>query len=524
MVGFTRDCVGAVVLAVVAVSVAAAQADVLFVDDDNCPGPGSGTVRDPYCAIQTAIDNAVDTDEIVVAPGTYFESINFLGKAITLRSSEGADVTIIDGTGAFHVVQCVSGEEPDTVLDGFTITGGNANGLFPDDSGGGMFNHESSPSVTNCTFAGNCVTSRGGGMLNVNITTDGPTVTNCTFSSNTSTATGGLRGGGGMYNFFGKTTVIDCTFSGNTAAWRGGGMYNVNNGPGGPTVTNCTFGGNTANGRSGGGMHNDGSNPTVTNCEFSGNSAGDGAGMSNLFSSSPTVIDCTFSGNSAIAIDDHSGRGGAMYIVASDVTVLNCTFTDNVARTGGGMWSILNPQVTNCILWDNVPEQIVDGGTLTVTYSNVQGGFPGTGNIDADPLFIDPDNGDYRLSPNSPCIDAGHNWGVPPDTADLDEDGDTTELTPLDLDGNPRFVHASAQHPGCGEPAVVDMGPYEFQDGKAADIKLGDIDGDGTVNLVDMLILLASWGACEPGCCLADLDIDGDVGITDFLLLLGNWG
>ena len=113
---------------------------------------------------------------------------------------------------------------------------------------------------------------------------------------------------------------------------------------------------------------------------------------------------------------------------------------------------------------------------------------------------------------------------MPPDTADLDEDGDTTELTPLDLDGNSRFVHVSAQHPGCGEPAVVDMGPYEFQDGKAADIKLGDIDGDGTVNLVDMLILLASWGACEPGCCLADLDIDGDVGITDFLILLGNWG
>ncbi len=90
-----------VLVALLAVS--SAQAATIHVDDD-CPGPGMGTVRDPYCSIQTAIDNAMDTDEIVVAPGTYFETINFLGKAISLRSSDGAAVTTIDGTGFFHVV------------------------------------------------------------------------------------------------------------------------------------------------------------------------------------------------------------------------------------------------------------------------------------------------------------------------------------------------------------------------------------------------------------------------------------
>ena len=68
------------------------------------------------------------------------------------------------------------------------------------------------------------------------------------------------------------------------------------------------------------------------------------------------------------------------------------------------------------------------------------------------------------------------------------------------------------------------MGPYEFQDGKAADIRLGDIDGDGTVGIVDFGILLASWGACSDQCCLADLDLNEIVGVTDFLILLANWG
>ena len=104
------------------------------------PGPGDGSELDPYCSIQTAIDAAVDTDEIVVAPGTYFEAINFIGKAVWLHSSDGRDVTTIDGTGNSHVVQCVSKEGSDTVLDGFTITGGNANGGGFGCCGGGMYN------------------------------------------------------------------------------------------------------------------------------------------------------------------------------------------------------------------------------------------------------------------------------------------------------------------------------------------------------------------------------------------------
>ncbi len=109
--------------AVTVLAVSTAQADTIYVDV-NCPGPGNGSEAEPYCSIQTAIDNAVDTDEIVVAPGTYFETIDFLGNAIALRSSDGPDVTIIDAQQTGTVVTCNSGEGPGTVLEGFTITGG----------------------------------------------------------------------------------------------------------------------------------------------------------------------------------------------------------------------------------------------------------------------------------------------------------------------------------------------------------------------------------------------------------------
>ena len=114
------------IVAVVA-AISSAQADTIYVDA-SCPG-GDGSIGDPYCSIQTAIVAAVDgVDDVEVAPGTYLEAINFNGKAIMVYSSGGAAVTTIDGTGFFHVVQCVNGEGSDTILDGFTITGGNANG------------------------------------------------------------------------------------------------------------------------------------------------------------------------------------------------------------------------------------------------------------------------------------------------------------------------------------------------------------------------------------------------------------
>jgi len=230
--------------------------------------------------------------------------------------------------------------------------------------------------------------------------------------------------GGGMCNIGSSPTVTNCTFSGNHA--KGGGMSNDNCST---TVTNCTFSHNT--GEAGGGMYNGGANVTVTNCTFSSNDAPYGGGMWN-YGASPTVTNCTFSSNTS------TSRGSGMYNeVNSDPTVTNCTFTSNTGASG--MWnrsSDTSPTLTNCIFWGNSPLQIynVEDSTATVTYSDIQGGWTGTGNIEADPLFADADG---RLLAASLCIDAGNDAAVP--------SGVTT-----DLDGNPRI-----------QGLCVDMGAFE---------------------------------------------------------------
>lgn len=164
----------------------------------------------------------------------------------------------------------------------------------------------------------------------------------------------------------------------------------------------------------------------------------------------------------------------------------------------------VSPPVTNCVFWGNSPDEF--SGGAAVTYSDVAGGRPGTGNIDADPAFADPGNGDFRLSAGSPCIDAGQNNAI-------------AGRTGTDLDGNPRFADdPAAADTGCGVPAVVDMGAYEYQ-GIPATVVFADLNGDGFVGAADLMLLNGCAGSGDPGCCLADLDFDGVVDMGDRILL-----
>ena len=399
----------------------------------------------------------------------------------------------IVGSNAYHVV---TGSLTDStaVLDGFVITAGQANGSVYDSIGGGMSLQFSGPTLTNLTFSGNLASTSGGGIYNAY---GQPVLNNVTFSGNQANAEGGgmenyqsdltltqvtfsdnvaVTSGGGMFNQSGNLTLTNVTFSNNTAGNDGGGMFNQS---GNLTLTNVTFSGNSANSGSGGGIYNIGGSSTLINVTFSANNAdalgggmynnnsnpqltnitffsnyvvsGVGGGMANEGNSNPTLTNVVFRNNYALAY------GGGLYNDSSSPTLVNVTFNGNLAYndSGGGIYnSDSSPTLTNVILWgDSAPSgaEIYNAGSSAplVSYSDIQGGYAGTGNINANPLFGNAAAGVLRLQLASPAIDAGNNAAVP--------SGIIT-----DLDGNPRFVDITAvTDTGSGTPPIVDMGAYE---------------------------------------------------------------
>jgi hypothetical protein len=400
--------------------------------------------------IQAAINAATSGDIIVVAPGTYLETIDFLGKEVTLRSSAGPSSTIIDGLESIgSMVQCVNGEGAGTILEGFTITRGNA------ETGGGMLNIDSSPTIINCIFTDNHAGDRGGGMYNHK---GDPTVIASTFDGNTA-----VEMGGGMFNLRASPMVTRCLFTQNSSN-KGAGMRNYLNSH--PTVTNSIFSDNQA-GEEGGGMDNrKNSNAVVTGCVFDGNTAGSGGGgMHNYVgrakaTGNPIIINCLFIGNSA-------PTGAGMRNNDPDPTIINTTIAYN---DGSGISSRNGsaPIIENSIVWGNSGGSFsgASSSSSIVSYSDIEGGFDGMENLNVDPMFVSPAGNDYHLSVDSPLINAGNN--------------SAPHLTEFDLEGNPRIIGVT-----------VDMGAYE-SDGSCSEV---DNDGD-------------TYTACDGDCNDNDPDIN----------------
>ena len=292
----------------------------IFVDAHATGRNNGRSWADAYKYLQDGLAVAIRDDEIWVAEGIYkpdqgggqkpgdrkasFQLIKGVaiyggfpsGGGTWEQRDPSPNETILSGNigwkgptdNSYHVVTG-KGTDARTILDGFTISRGNADGSYPDNVGGGMYNFDySSPTVTNCTFSYNSARGYGGGMYNVN--NSSPTLTNCTFSGNSAG-----EWGGGMYNGDKSSpTVTNCTFSGHSTSKKGGGMYNEKVSP---TLTNCTFSGNSAN--SGGGMHNYMSNPILANCILSGNSDSGGMDESAQIhndSSTPVINYCCVQG------------------------------------------------------------------------------------------------------------------------------------------------------------------------------------------------------------------------------------
>lgn len=319
-----------------------------------CAAHAHATVRQvpaQYPSVQAAIDVAADGDVIVVSPGNHLGGIDFLGKAIVVRSVDPSDpdivaATVIHANGDAAAAALVSGEGPQSELSGLTLTGG----YFP---GGGIQTYGSQPTIVNCR----CVENSGAGMINLD---SSPTVLGCRFESNDR----------GMHNTGASPAITGCTFVSN----YDGGMMNVASSP---SIVDCEFSTNTAG--LGGGMWNDfDSNPLVKGCVFDGNAAqASGGGMFN--DGSPTVVDCVFTENSA-------GFGGAMANGSrSHVSVAGSSFCGNEPEQIGGPWTDKGGNTFDVLcgpLGDLTGDGVVNSADLAILLG--QWGFGGSADLTGD--------------------------------------------------------------------------------------------------------------------------------------------
>jgi predicted outer membrane repeat protein len=233
---------------------------------------------------------------------------------------------------AYHVVTANT-VNITTILDGFTITDGNADGGNPHDKGGGMLNTLGSPKLVSCVFENNYSLNNGGGLYSLE---GSPHISNSQFIQNRSD----FRGGGAYFEN-GQPTVLACVFIDNRGKWRGGGLGNSG---GILTMNDSTFTGNNLQGAVqafGAGLYNLG-NSVITNCKFNENwGARDGGGVFNTLDA--TISHCEFIGNSA-------GYGGGLFNYSgSNPHISNCTFLDNTAWSdGGGVFSAGSPSLVKC--------------------------------------------------------------------------------------------------------------------------------------------------------------------------------
>ncbi len=372
----------------------------------------------------------------------------------------GDDVGFVNnGENVYHVVTATDADAT-AILDGFTISGGNSDHQL-NGNGAGLYN------------IGSCAN---------------PTVRNCLFEWNDA-----RYSGGGAYASEGSPTFEHCRFVDNEGYWGGGVRFY--DAP--AVVIGCDFNSNGA--QHGGGADSSGAASTWINCTFEENEAtGQGGGV-RVRDADHSFTNCTFRDNTA------NSDGGGLHMQNGDLTLTNCTVTDNTADSGDGLYASSQDggstgTVTNCIFWANSNQEI--GGTTTgytVTYSDIDGGFSGTGNINDNPLFADAGGGDLRLLPGSPCIDVGNNDALPDDDYDLDGDGvmGASEQLPLDLDWIPRRVDDTETPDGGyppGDSPYADMGAYEYHI---------DCDSNGIPDNCD-LACGPTYGMCDvPDCGLA---------------------
>lgn len=385
---------------------------VIYVDDDADTGGDGTSWAIAYKYLQDALSDASYGDTICVAGGSYKpdrgQGYTPGNRSATFQLKNGAKMyggyagigsatpdernialyqTVLSGDladndgpdfannseNSYHVVR-TSHCSSSTLLEGFIVEGGNADGTGAHDDGGGMYNFYGNPAIANCSFTGNYA-ANGGGMLNFD---SDPTLNNCNFDSNAADNGAGVYNsesspvlvqcsfsansvsdtdslGGGIANWDSDAILINCTFTGNIAGGAGGGIYNSLSSS---SLTNCSFSDNAAG--FGGGIYNWDSSMTVTNCTFTNNAAElTGGGLRNISTNEAEIYNSVFIGNSA------QQRGGGVANKESNAIIKGCLFRGNSALYGGGMRnSECSPIIENCSFISNTTIDTGYGGGM----------------------------------------------------------------------------------------------------------------------------------------------------------------
>lgn len=356
-----------------------AASTIYRVKSDGLNAGACGSSWENACALQHALSLSVSGDQIWVAAGIY-KPTNGTDRTISFALKNGVaayggfngheadisqrdpiiNISILSGdigtTGdnsdnSYHVVYSNQVSEA-TILDGFTIKHGNANGTYPYSRGGGFFNYNSSVKLTGLIITENSAVDLGGGIYNYG---GNPYLLNLQFIKNES-----QNRGGGVYNYSSVPSLENTTFLENHAKELGGGMNSFDSDQ---TLSNLTFTNNSA-GTSGGGMFSFGGSFELTNATFEGNTAKGGGGLYNTWYSNGILNNVQFNNNSALE------RGGGMYNYLSTSTLNGVTFTQNAAKQyGGGMFiGDSNPVLNQVTFTNNSTDD--KGGGVTNNASN----------------------------------------------------------------------------------------------------------------------------------------------------------
>lgn len=541
-----------------------------------------------YPTIQSAINAAAEADIIIVDSGTYYENINFLGRAITLTSTDPndphiVDSTIIDGNqpgdvNNASVVTFNSGEANNSVLTGFTITGGTGSwlkiywqfkGYLWNRCGGGLLCYNSSsPTINKNVFRDN-LAGQGGGIYFYNHSN--PVITENTFISNSAIVNHGFDDpdpddpniydhgdGGAIVGFqYCDATIADNLIENNHAEMYGGGIHlrQWSNGliednqiigndsslgagvhityTSSPTVRGNLIQANMAGDFGGGGIYViQYCNPLIEYNLVTQNESTNGAGVYVTGDSQPLI-------RNNLIVNNINGagvrvKGGAIPTIVNNTIAgnmqsaslgggIDCTTTsvpiieNNIIVSNGnsyGIYASINPPV---IKYNNV----WDHGAGN--YSSIIGDQTGiNGNISVDPLFVDEPNNDYHLKSNGWRWDMLRNrWHYDDITSRCIDAGNpgyalADELLTVPEDPNGRWAENLRINMGAyGATAEASLPPHDWA-------LWADITNDGIIDFNDLDALVDAWlttGTNNPG----DLNRNQKVNQTDYAILANDW-